>query len=237
MSTYVLVHGAWHGGWCWDKVVHLLEKEGHKVVAPDLPGHGRDKTPIAEISLEAYAEFVCRVLDDQFEPVVLVGHSMGGAVITQAAEYRPEKISTLVYLAAFLLKDGEMLKQYSADDPESLLARNLISSEDESSLTINDAALKEIFYDDCPDEDVKRARALLVPQPAAPLMTPVRTTKENFGRIRRIYIACNHDKAIDPSIQENMYTKSPCEKVITMNTSHSPFFSAPEELVAHFLSI
>lgn len=54
MSTYVLVHGAWHGAWCWKYVTPLLENEGHKVVAPDLPGHGEDKTPIADITLEAY---------------------------------------------------------------------------------------------------------------------------------------------------------------------------------------
>ena len=106
MSTYVLVHGSWHGGWCWDKVIPLLKARGHRVVAPDLPGHGRDKTPASDITLRAYADRVCDVLDAEAEPAILVGHSFGGLVITQAAEYRPEKIRTLVYLCAYLLRSG-----------------------------------------------------------------------------------------------------------------------------------
>ncbi len=65
MTSYVLIHGSWHGGWSWEKVVPLLERAGHDVEAPDLPGHGNDETPISEISLQTYADRVCRVLDEQ----------------------------------------------------------------------------------------------------------------------------------------------------------------------------
>jgi len=99
MSTYVLIHGAWHGAWCWKNIIPFLEKNGHKVVAPDLPGHGEDKRPIAEVTLQAYTDRVCQILDEQSEPVILVGHSMGGVVITQTAEYRPEKIKSLYLLS------------------------------------------------------------------------------------------------------------------------------------------
>ena len=237
MGTYVLIHGAWHGGWCWDKVVPLIEKEGHKAEAPDLPGHGSDKTPIPEISLQAYADRVCQILDAQSEPVILVGHSMGGVVITQAAEYRPEKIKKLVYLAAFLLQNDEFLLQYGETDKEALVLPNLIMAEDQSYATVKEDALKDAFYGDCSDEDVMRAKSLLVPQAAAPLATPVSTTADNFGRIPRVYISCLRDRAISPSIQEKMYSNLPCEKVITMDTSHSPFFSVPEELARHLLSL
>lgn len=237
MSTYVLIHGAWYGGWCWDKVVPLLEKEGHKVEAPDLPGHGNDKTPIPEISLQSYADRVCQILDSQPEPVILVGHSMGGIVITQASEYRPEKIQLLVYLTAFLLQNGEFLLQHAEGDKEALVLPNLIMSEDQSYATVKEEALKEVFYVDCSDEDVKRAKSLLVAQAAAPFATPVNTTEEKFGRVPRVYISCLRDKAISPVVQENMYTALPCEKIISMDTSHSPFFSAPEELAGHLLSL
>jgi len=235
MSTYVLIHGAWHGSWCWDKVVPLLKKEGHKVEAPDLPGHGRDKTPIPEISLQAYTDRVCQILDAQSEPVILVGHSMGGVVITQAAEYRPEKIKTLVFLSAFLLRNGEFLLQLAGGDTEALVLPNLIMAEDQSYATVRDEGIKEAFYGDCSDEDVARAKSLLVPQAAAPFATPVNTSEEKFGRVRRVYISCLRDKAITPALQEKMYKALPCEKVITMDTSHSPFFSAPEKLVGHLL--
>jgi len=236
MATYVLIHGAWHGSWCWDKVVHLLKGKGHKVEAPDLPGHGKDPTPIQNVSLQAYVERVCKVLDAQSEPVVLVGHSMGGIVISQAAEYRPERIKTLIYLTAFLLQNGEFLLQIAQGDTEGLVLPNLIMAEDQSHATVKEEALKEAFYGDCSDEDVARAKSLLVPQAAAPFATPISITEKNFGRIPRIYIECLRDKAISPSIQKKMYTALPCRRVITMDTSHSPFFSAPETLATHLIS-
>jgi pimeloyl-ACP methyl ester carboxylesterase len=237
MSTYVLIHGAWHGAWCWKNVTPLIEKEGHKVVAPDLPGHGEDTRPIAEITLQAYTDRVCQIIDEQSDPVILVGHSMGGVVITQTAEYRPEKIKKLVYVTAFLLQNGEFLMQHAEPDTEALVLPNLIMSEDQSYATVKEEALKEIFYADCSDEDVEFAKSRLVPQAAAPFATPVSTTEENFGRVPRAYISCQRDKAISPSIQEKLYKALPCEKVISMDTSHSPFFSGPEELANHLLSI
>jgi len=236
MATYVLIHGAWHGSWCWDKVVHLLKGKGHKVEAPDLPGHGKDPTPIQNVSLQAYVDRVCKVLDAQSEPVILVGHSMGGIVISQAAEYRPERIKTLIYLTAFLLQNGEFLLQIAQGDTEGLVLPNLIMAEDQSHATVKEEALKEAFYGDCSDEDVARAKSLLVPQAAAPFATPISITEKNFGRIPRIYIECLRDKAISPSIQKKMYTALPCRRVITMDTSHSPFFSAPETLATHLIS-
>ena len=205
--------------------------------APDLPGHGKDKTPIPEISLPVYADCVCKIVDAQSEPVVLLGHSMGGMIISQVAEYRPGKIKTLVYLTAFLLRNGESTLQVAQADPEGLVVPNLIMAEDESYFTVREEVLREAFYGDCSDEDVVRAKALLVPQAAAPPATPINITEENFGRIPRVYIECLGDRAISPSVQKKMYTALPCQKVISMDTSHSPFLSAPEELVAHLISL
>src|SRR5690348_7432805 len=77
MSVFVLIHGSWHGGWCWERVTPLLRAAGHRVIAPDLPGHGHDAPPV-ERAYERYVPFVCGLLDAQPEPVVLVGHSSGG---------------------------------------------------------------------------------------------------------------------------------------------------------------
>lgn len=95
MSTFVLIHGGWHGAWCWDRVAPLLEQGGHEVVSFDLPGHGEDRTPSVEVTLEGYTDRVVEALDALSEPVVLVGHSLGGTAISQAAERRPEKIEKL----------------------------------------------------------------------------------------------------------------------------------------------
>jgi pimeloyl-ACP methyl ester carboxylesterase len=236
MSNYILIHGAWHGGWCWKKIIPYLEKEGHKVVAPDLPGHGKDKKPISEITFQAYIDRICQILDEHSEPVILVGHSMGGAVITQTAEYRPEKIKKLVYLAGLLLQNGESLMKYAELDTEALVVPNLIMAKDQSYATLKEEALKEIFYSDCSDEDVEFAKSQLVPQGISLLATRVSTTEENFGQVPRVYISCLRDKALSPSIQEKLYMALPCEKVIFLDTSHSPFFSAPEELANCLLS-
>ena len=135
MSTFVLVHGACHGGWCWYKIVPLLERQGHTVVASDLPSHGRDKIPPSEVSLKTYVDSVCKTIDSQREPVVLVGHSMGGGIITQVAEYRADKIQTLVYVTAVLLKNGEAMFQLIQQDRESFLLPNVEISADKSVMT------------------------------------------------------------------------------------------------------
>lgn len=233
MSTYVLIHGAWHGAWCWYKVIPLLEKAGHTVHALDMPGYGRDKTPIPEVNFEMIAQHVCGFLDNQVEPVILVGHSWGGGVISQVAEYRPEKIKLLVYLSAFLVAGLEIPQQLFN---ESKLTKNVITSEDNSYSTLNVDGVKEACYHDCSEEDVTLAKLLLVPHPTASNTGAV-ITDENFGRIPRVYIECLQDNALVPSLQKWMYTHNPCEQVISMNTSHSPFFSAPEELAAHLSSL
>ena len=92
MSAYLLIHGAWHGGWCWHKVLARLRRAGMRAAAPDLPSLGRDRTAVTEITLQSWTDSVCDHLDREAEPVILVGHSRAGAVISQAAEARPQKV-------------------------------------------------------------------------------------------------------------------------------------------------
>ena len=195
MSTFILIHGSWHGAWCWYKVIPLLKRAGHRVIAPDLPSLGSDKTPISEVSLPMWAENVGQVLDAQTEPVILVGHSRGGIVISQAAETRPAKVKVLVYLSAFLLQDGESLSQMAQADTASLVASNLILARDKGYATVREEAIKDAFYGCCDAEDVALARLLLQPEALAPMGTPIRITEENFWRIPRVYIECLRDKA------------------------------------------
>jgi len=231
MATYVLVHGSWHGGWCWDKVVPLLVKKGHFVFAPDLPGHGKDQTPISKITLQSYVDLICGLLDSQKEPVRLVGHSRGGIVISQAAELRPDKIEKLVYLAAFLLRDGESMIEWAKQDTDSLLLPNLEFSDDRSYHFIkNQALIKDIFCGDCTESDAEWAKSRFVPEPTAPIETPLKLTESNYGRVPRSYIETREDKAVSPMLQRKMYNAAGCDTVITLNTSHSPFLSQPGRL-------
>jgi pimeloyl-ACP methyl ester carboxylesterase len=237
MSTYVLVHGSWHGAWCWYKITPLLEQAGHKVVALDLPGHGRDWTPVRDVSMQSYVDSVCKVLDAQREPVILVGHSRGGIVISQTAEHRPEKIRTLVYLAAFLIPNGEAMLPTALGDTESLIASNLTVNEEQGWHMLKEEAYQQALYADCSEEDVALARTLLTPEPNAPVATPLRTTNENFGRIPRVYIECLQDRGVSLALQRKMYAAMPCQKVISLNTSHSSFLTAPRELVSNLCSL
>jgi pimeloyl-ACP methyl ester carboxylesterase len=237
MSTYVLIHGSWHGAWCWYKIIPLLEQAGHKAIALDLPGHGRDWTAARDVSMQSYVDSVCKILDAQTEPVILVGHSRGGIVISQTAEQRPKKIRTLVYLAAFLIPNGEAMLPTALSDTESLIVSNLVVNEEQGCHMLKAEAFREALYADCSEEDVALATALLTPEPNAPVATPLNLSEEKFGRVERVYIETLRDKGVTPTLQKKMYTASSCQKVISLETSHSPFLSAPEKLVSHLASL
>src|ERR1035441_10945961 len=113
MARILLVHGAFGGAWCWEPVMPGLRAAGHDVQALDLPGDGEDQTPLAQVTLDAYARRVCGALASG-EPAVLVGHSMGGIVVTQAAARSPQHVAALIYVAAFLPADGQSLMDLAA---------------------------------------------------------------------------------------------------------------------------
>jgi len=221
----------------------LLEARGHEAVAVELPGntYGKFDIPAARVTLETYAQHVCKILDQLEEPVVLVGHSLGGLAITQAAEYRPGKISTLVYLTALLLGPGEAMMPVASQDPEAVRAGlqrdSWTVSDDLSTVTFHEESLKSRFFSDCSEDDTAWAKSMLVPQPAGPLMDPMQTTGENFGRVPKVYIECLADGAILLALQREMQSKIPCERVMSLDTGHSPFLSAPAELVRLLVSI
>lgn len=238
MSTFVLVHGSWHGAWCWYKVVPRLKQAGHHVIAPDLPSLGSDKTPISNITPRTWADSIGDILVSQVEPVVLVGHSRGGMVISQVAEAMPDKIDTLVYLSAFLLRNGESALEVAQSEAnaDSLVPANLVIDESVGSLTVRDEAIQKAFYGSCTVEDVELARLLLQPEAIAPLAEPIHTTSARFDSVRRIFIECSYDNALTPMLQKAMYKAVPCETVKSIDTDHSPFFSAPDELVRQLVT-
>ena len=243
MTTFVLVHGASHGSWCWDKVVPLLAAQGHEAIAVDLPGntYGEFDIPVGEVTLQSYADHVCKVLDELDEPVVLVGHSLGGLTITQSAECRPDKVSTLVYLTALLLGDGQAMRPTESRDPGAVMSAlerdSWTVSEDLATIVFNEDTLRKRFYNDCTDDDFAWAKTMLVPQPSGPLMDTISTTLGKYGTVNKVYIECVLDGALSLSYQREMQADVFCERIITMNTGHSPFLSAPKELAMHLMSV
>ena len=109
MARFVLVHGAFSGAWIWGPLMDRLKAAGHSVEAFDLPGSGDDHTPASEVSLDACADRLCEVLAANSEPAIVVGHSMSGVIATQGAIRFRERVAAIVYVTAFLPKDGQSL--------------------------------------------------------------------------------------------------------------------------------
>lgn len=237
MTTYILVHGAWHGGWCWHRIVAQLQRASHHVVAPDLNSLGRDRTPPEGIKLETWTEQIAALVQAQAEPVVLVGHSRGGIVLSTVAEQLPDKVRTLVYLTAFLVENGRSLRETAAEDPHSLVGAAMQVAPDHLTASVREELVREAFYGQCTDADVALAKSLLVPEPLAPLAARLRLSQERFGRVPRVYIECTQDRAITLAAQRRMQAALPCRERITLDSDHSPFFSHAEQLADVLLKI
>jgi len=214
-----------------------LEELGHTVYAIDLPGMGRDKTPVEEVTLAMGVEKINKLIDSIEGKVVLVGHSKNGILISQVAEYRPDRIEKLIYLAAYLIPDGKTQREYSMQDTLGVLKPFVTKHLETNSTTLDVDIYKEGLYHDCDDYITELAKVLLSNEPVMTGVTPLQLTDTNFGRVPRFYIECTEDRAVTPYIQRKMYTETPCRKVHQMSTSHSPFFSRPAELVDIFLKI
>lgn len=233
MSTFLLVHGSWHGAWCWERVTPLLEAAGHRAVPIDLPGHGADTTSFLRIGLRSYARRIEEVTRELEEPPVLVGHSMGGAAITGAAGRAPGLYRALVYLCAFAPLAGDSVVRLAGEDagslvPESIRRRVL-------SVRIRPGAAPPLFYGECSREDAAAAAARLRPDPALPLFQKLGPGQRITAP--RFYITCEKDRALSVERQRAMASRTPCERVVSLDTDHSPFYSAPEELVRHLLDL
>jgi pimeloyl-ACP methyl ester carboxylesterase len=227
---FVLVHGAFHGAWCWERVIAELEAAGHSVQAPDLPGSGEDRTPVADVTLDAYAERICDVLGADDEPAVLVGHSMGGVAITHAAARCANRISALVYVAGFLPADGQSLVELATlpEGAGGAVLPNMVVDGEPPVATLPAAAAQEAFYGCCDEETTAWALERLRPQVLAPFVTP--TTLD--GDLARHYVLCTRDRAIPPPLQRLMSGERATGTVAELDTDHSPFLSTTSELVA-----
>ncbi|MBD9408024.1 alpha/beta fold hydrolase [Acidovorax sp. ACV02] len=272
--AYVLVHGAWHGAWTYQKVIPELAALGHAAIAVDLPGHGLEAlfpssyfgrpldaqafatevSPLAAVTVEQCADRVIAAIDQMraggFSKVILVGHSLGGVTITRVAERVPEKLISVVYLTAFMLADGqkaldallspeaataEVLPLLKADPAVVAATRIDFASTERAYL----AAAKSAFYGDVSDAAFRAIANLLTPdEPIALSATATAKTVSRWGSVPRHYVKCLLDRAIPPALQQRFIDAAdaftPMNKTIVhpMNTSHSPFISAPKELGA-----
>jgi pimeloyl-ACP methyl ester carboxylesterase len=239
VCVFVLVHGGWHGGWCWARLRPLLEAAGHRVLTPDLPGHGKDRTAPSERPWERYAASIVDLVAAEAAPVVLVGHSSGGMVISEVARRRPGDIAALVYLAAFLLPEGVSPRAVIGDAGESLLLPAIETDAAAGVMTIRPEMAREVFYHDCGDVIAGWAMARLQPEPLIPpgIVPDESEAPGEDLAVPRVYIETELDQALPLSIQRRMHAALPCQQVYSLRTGHSPFLSAPRELATILKSI
>lgn len=227
----ILLHGSWHGAWCWHKVVPYLQASGHRVQVPDLPGHGRNwRLARGRITLGAMASHVCQILDQLHEPALLVAHSRGGIVASTVAQMRPRALHSTVYLAAYMLRHKERVADYFKKDKESLVRANLQISKLRLTDSLHESAYQPALYADCSDADLALARSLLTPEPSLPALTRLHLTDDGYGSVPRHYIELTQDRAVTPRLQRAMIANSPCQTVTSLQASHSAYFSQPQAL-------
>jgi pimeloyl-ACP methyl ester carboxylesterase len=230
--SVVLVHGAYHGGWCFDRVLPLLSAAGIRAVAPDLPGHGADPGPFGD--LYADADRVTQAIDSFGDDVVLLGHSYGGAVISQAGVH--ESVAHLVYLCAMVLDSGESCHSAGAavgartkgDGPSPIVGAMRPGP---TGTTVVDPELaRAIFFHDCTPADAAWATAQMGPQPTITMSQPVTTA--SWHDRPSTYVVCTDDQTVPPDYQRALARR--CRRSVEWPTSHSPFLSQPA-LVADLL--
>jgi pimeloyl-ACP methyl ester carboxylesterase len=232
MARFVLVHGAFHGAWCWELLVAELETAGHTAIAIDLPGCGEDTTAVSDVTLDGYAERVCEELRAHDGPAVLVGHSMGGLAITQAAARYPDRIVALIYVAAFLPADGQSLVDLTRlpEGAGDMVQANMVVEGDPPVATMPRDAAREAFYRTSDADRAEWAVKRIRPQALAPFVTPVSLADGAHAGPPRYYVVARQDRAIPPALQRRMARERATADVAELDTDHSPFLSAPAAL-------
>jgi pimeloyl-ACP methyl ester carboxylesterase len=236
-KTFVLVHGAWQGPYVWTYVKDQLEKSGQHVVVVQLPAHGDDSTSPAKVSIDLYRDKVVEAIKGIKGKVVLVGHSMGGVVVSEVAEEIPDQIEKLVYVAAFVPANGQSIMELAFQDKQSSLAASLVPSADQLTLDVKKENIVSIFCQDASEQLKQLVLAKFRVEPAIPFVNQASLTNANFGKVDKYYIHTLQDSAIGIDLQNKMASAANITKTYALNTGHSPFLSKPDELTAILLKI
>jgi pimeloyl-ACP methyl ester carboxylesterase len=231
VTTFVLVHGAWHGAWCWAALQAELDRHGVPSIAVDLPGHGGSAEPLTGLHGDAAAlgNMLDRLQERGTGPVVLVGHSYGGAVITHAATGRND-IRHLVYIAAFALDDGESIigALGTLERHDVALAAAMMPTADGAATNVDPELAPDALYGQCDPHVVAAALLRLSPQPMATMIEAVAGSPRSA--VDSTYVVCLQDRAVHPAHQEVFARR--CTNRVELDTDHSPFISAVDDVAA-----
>ncbi len=232
MSTYVLVHGAWHGGWCWSKVKRALERADGNVYTPTLTGLGeRAHLASPDIGLETHIEDVLRMLEyETLTDVVLVGHSYAGVVVTAVADRVPQRLSRLVYLDAVVPRSGQCLFDCAGPEFRRQIEEQVRTQGEGWRIPVASAERLGLTR----GEDIKWAVPKLVPHPYRTFHEPVHLRVPGAPMVPRTYINCIGAKARGgPRTAQAQGIDDYHE----LSTGHDAMITVPEEVAELLLKI
>jgi len=235
MKRFVLIHGAWHGGWSWEGVIRILETAGHSAEAPTMPGHnpGDDRS---KVTFNSYVEKVIEVLKRQPGPVILVGHSSAGFLIQSAAPKVSDKIKRVVFHNAFILPDG--MAQFDLVPPE--IAQGMIEAakaSPDNSVPANEEFIRNVLMAGDPKELQDALIKRLTPQPLALFTTKVSTEAFNRLTIPRTVLFCKDDASLPPGAFLGMAQNLGKFDLIEIPGGHETLFTKPQAVAQELIRI
>jgi pimeloyl-ACP methyl ester carboxylesterase len=237
-DTYVIVHGAFQTADSWSAVADALRAKGHTAVAVNLPGRNAEGDAAKAVTLAQYAQTVEEIVEQQSEPVILVGHSFGGMTISLAAEAMPEKIRKLIYVAAYVPASGDSMQTLAASDRDNgFTAASFVLSPDYAFATILPDDQRRLFINDGAPDLQGRVTSAMVREPLGPIATPVEVTAGKFGAVEKAYIRTALDATISPALQNMMIKRAGITETKMIKTGHSPQASGPEELADALIAL
>jgi pimeloyl-ACP methyl ester carboxylesterase len=228
----ILIHGAYHGAWCWDGVLDRLSDAGIPAIAPDLPGHGRDSGWLTDQTMTGYAERISDLASAAAQPVTLVGHSMAGAIAAMVAENDPDRISRIIFLTAYIPENGESVADLVAMDTESHARVSRVDVEGINAICLKAGTLPDAFYNLAPGTAVRYAEDRVQLQSPTPFRRQLDLTPERYGSVAKTAIICSLDRAISAAHQRWMAERANCDPITELASDHSPFLSQPDGLSA-----
>jgi pimeloyl-ACP methyl ester carboxylesterase len=235
MKTYVLVHGAWHGGWCWTRVADRLRAAGHRVFTPTMTGLGERAHLLSkEITLDTFTTDVSNVIEfEELRDIILVGHSFGGMPISGAAERLPDRIRHLVYLDSLILPGGKA--PFDMLPPDIVAARRKAAEESSGGLSIPNPPPSAFGVSTA--EDVEWVKRRLTPHPLTTFASPLNIKGPTGNNLARTYIACTNPIYGPLEASRNAVKGQPGWSWVEIATGHDAMVTAPEELTRLLLEI
>jgi pimeloyl-ACP methyl ester carboxylesterase len=228
-STFVLVHGAWHGGWCWSRVAARLRERGHAVYTPTLTGLGERRHLISpQVNLDTHVEDVVNLLQfEELERVVLVGHSYAGIVISGVADRVPQRLRQLVYLDALLLEPGKSL---FSDFPPAVVEQRLKAIRETGGGVGAAAALPPSAFGVKDPADAAWVARHLTPQPVGTYLQPLLLKAPLGNGLPKTYIECTGDPIATLEPTKARVRADAGWQLRTLATGHDAMVTAPAAL-------